>query len=36
VVLFISEEPVAMPMRVELYDADGGVVAIDEWGYRDE
>jgi hypothetical protein len=35
VVLFISEEPVAMPMRVELYDEDGRVVATEEWGFRD-
>jgi hypothetical protein len=36
VVLFMSEEPVAMPMRVELLDAHGDVVASDEWGFLDE
>jgi hypothetical protein len=36
VVLFISDEPVAMPMRVHLYDAGGRVVGTDEWGFSDE
>lgn len=36
VVLFISEEPVAMPMRVELLDANGEVVAVDDWVFADE
>lgn len=36
IVLFMSEEPVLMPMRVELLDADGDVVAVDEWGFVDE
>ena len=36
VVLFMSEEPVAMPMLVELLDANGDVVASDEWGFVDE
>jgi hypothetical protein len=35
VVLFMSQEPVAMPMRVELYDADGRAVATEEWGFSD-
>jgi hypothetical protein len=36
VVLFMSEEPVSMPMRVELLDTHGDVVASDEWGFLDE
>jgi len=36
VVLFSSDEPVAMPMRVELIDSDGRVVNTDEWGLDDE
>lgn len=36
VVLFMSDEPVAMPMRVDLFDVDGRVVAVDEWGFVDE
>lgn len=36
IVLFLSDEPVAMPMRVDLYDADGRVVGTDEWGFTDE
>lgn len=36
VVLFMSEEPVAMPMRVELHDSAGRVVATDEWGFRND
>lgn len=35
VVLFMSDEPVAMPMRLDLYDADGRVVGTDEWGFED-
>jgi hypothetical protein len=31
VVLFMSEQPVAMPMRVDLYDADGRLVGSHEW-----
>ena len=33
VVLFISDEPVAMPMRVDLYNAEGRVVGRDDWGF---
>jgi hypothetical protein len=36
VVLFLSDKPIAMPMRVELFDSDGRVVATDEWGFVDE
>jgi hypothetical protein len=36
VILFSSDEPVAMPMRLELIDADGRVVYTDEWGFVDE
>lgn len=36
VVLFMSDEPVTMPMRVDLFDADGRLVGSDEWGFRDE
>lgn len=36
VVLFSSDLPVAMPMRLELIDADGGVVHSEEWGFVDE
>jgi hypothetical protein len=36
VVLFSSDEPVAMPMRLELIDAEGHVVDTDEWGFVDE
>jgi hypothetical protein len=36
VVLFMAEEPVVMPMRVELLDADGEVMAVDEWGFADQ
>jgi hypothetical protein len=36
VVLFSSDEPVAMPMRLELIDSDGRVVDTDEWGFVDE
>lgn len=36
VVLFLSEEPVTMPMRVHLYDAGGHVVGTDDWGFVDE
>jgi hypothetical protein len=35
VVLFLSDEPVAMPMRVDLLDASGRVVGSEEWGFRD-
>lgn len=35
VVLFLSEEPVAMPMRVDLLDAAGRSVATDECGFVD-
>jgi hypothetical protein len=33
VVLFSSEEPVAMPMRLELIRADGSIVDTEEWGF---
>jgi hypothetical protein len=36
VVLFMWEEPVAMPMQVELYDGDGRAVATEEWGFSDQ
>jgi hypothetical protein len=36
IVLFISDEPVAMPMRVDLYDAAGHVVATHDWGFVEE
>lgn len=36
VVLFISDEAVAMPMRVDLINAEGHVVGSDEWGFVDE
>jgi hypothetical protein len=36
VVLFFSDQRVAMPMRVDLYDEGGRVVRSDEWGFRDE
>ena len=36
VVLFMSEEPVSMPMHVDLLDVHGDVVASDEWGFVDE
>ena len=36
VVLFSSDEPVAMPMRLELFDREGRVVHSDEWGFVDE
>lgn len=36
VVLFLSDEPVAMPMRVELLDTADRVVASDEWGFVDD
>jgi len=36
IVLFSSDEPVAMPMRLELVDSDGRVVDTDEWGFVDE
>jgi hypothetical protein len=36
VVLFSSEEPVAMPMHLELIDAEGRVIDADEWGFVDE
>jgi hypothetical protein len=36
IVLFSSDEPVAMPMRLELIDADGSIVDTDEWGFVDE
>jgi hypothetical protein len=36
VVLFSSDEPVAMPMRLELIDSGGRVVDTDEWGFVDE
>jgi hypothetical protein len=32
VVLFSSDEPVAMPMRLELIGANGVIVGTDEWG----
>jgi hypothetical protein len=36
IVLFSSDEPVAMPMRLELIDAEGHVVDTDEWGFVDK
>jgi len=36
VVLFMSDEPVAMPMRLDLLDAGANVIATDEWGFVDE
>jgi hypothetical protein len=36
IVPFMSEEPVAMPMRVDLYNREGVIVANDEWGFEDE
>jgi hypothetical protein len=36
VVLFSSDEPVAMPMGLDLIDSDGRVVDTDEWGFVDE
>jgi hypothetical protein len=36
VVLFLSDEPLAMPLRVDLIDRDGRVVATDDWGFVDE
>lgn len=36
VVLFMSDEPVARPMRVDLLDPEGRVVATDEWGFAAE
>ena len=36
VVLFCSDEPVVMPMRLELVDDEGEVVDTDEWGFVDE
>jgi len=36
VVLFSSDVPVAMRMRLELIDSDGRVVDTDEWGFVDE
>ena len=36
VVLFSSDHPVAMPMRLEIIDREGSVVETDEWGFVDE
>jgi hypothetical protein len=36
VALFSSNEPAAMPMRLELIDSAGRVVDTDEWGFVDE
>lgn len=36
VFLFMSDEAVAMPMRVDLFDGEGRVVGTDEWGFVDE
>jgi hypothetical protein len=36
VVLFMSDEAVTMPMRLEVIDAEGRVVSSDEWGFVDE
>jgi hypothetical protein len=36
VVLFFSDEPVTMPMRVRLFDPAGRVVTSEEWGFTDE
>jgi hypothetical protein len=36
VVLFMSDEPVAMPMRLDLLDARANVIATNEWGFVDE
>ena len=35
VALFMSEEPVSMPMHVDLIDIHGDVVASDRWGFVD-
>jgi hypothetical protein len=35
VVLFMSDEAVTMPMRLEVIDAEGRVVSSDEWGFVD-
>ena len=36
VVLFMSDEPVAMPMRLDLLDAGANVIATNERGFVDE
>jgi hypothetical protein len=36
VVLFSSDEPVTMPMRLGLIDAEGRIVHTEEWGFADE
>jgi hypothetical protein len=36
VVMFSSDEPVTMPMRLELIDAEGRIVHTEEWGFADE
>lgn len=36
IVLFSSDQPVAMPMRLELIDVEGRVVDTGEWGFVDE
>jgi hypothetical protein len=36
VVLFLSDEPVTMPMRLDLLHVNGRVIASDEWGFVDE
>jgi hypothetical protein len=35
-VLFLSDEPVTMPMRLDILEAVGRVIASDEWGFVDE
>jgi hypothetical protein len=35
-VLFSTDEPVTMPMRLELIDAEGRIVHTEEWGFADE
>jgi hypothetical protein len=35
-VLFSSDEPVTMPMRLDLIDAEGRIVHTEEWGFADE
>jgi hypothetical protein len=36
VVLFSSDEPVTMPMRLDLIGAEGRIVLTEEWGFADE
>lgn len=36
VVLFSLDEPVTMPMLLELIDAESRIVHTEEWGFADE